>query len=75
MNNKKLQKTALTFSHSMTSYLRHAAKSDLKGLCVVRDLSEQKGILLVRLLKFAWPKGSTTANASHFAYLNVLYLH
>ena len=26
----------------MTSYLRHAAKSDLKALSVVRDLSEKK---------------------------------
>ena len=40
----------------MTSYLRHAAKSDLKALYVVRDLSEKKSILLLRLLKFAWPE-------------------
>ena len=37
--NERLRKTALTFSHSMTSYLWRAAKSDLKALCVVRDLS------------------------------------
>ena len=40
----------------MTSYLRRPAKSDLEALCVVRDLLEKKGILLVRLLKFAWLK-------------------
>ena len=40
--NQTLQKTALTFSHFMTSLLRQAAKSDLKALCVVRDLSEKK---------------------------------
>ena len=27
----------------MTSCLRHAAKSNLKALCVVRDMSEEKG--------------------------------
>ena len=31
----------------MMSQVRRAAKSDLKALCVVRDLSEKKGILLV----------------------------
>ena len=40
--NERLQKTALTFSHSITSYLRRAVNSDLKALCVVRDLSEEK---------------------------------
>ena len=40
--NKRLQKNCLTFSHFMTSYLRHAAILDLKGLCVVCDLSEKK---------------------------------
>ena len=33
----------------MTSYLKRAAKSDLKTLCVVRDLLRKKDILLVRL--------------------------
>ena len=54
--NETTKKPALTFSHSMMSYLRHATKSDLKALCVVRNLSKKKGILLVRLLKFAWLK-------------------
>ena len=40
--NEGLQKPALTFSYSMTSYLRRAAKSDLKAFRVVRDLSEKK---------------------------------
>ena len=56
--NERLQKTALTFSHSMTSYLRRASTSDFKALCVVRDLSEGKRhtFYLVRLSKFAWLK-------------------
>ena len=40
--NERIQKFSLTFSHFMTSYLRHAAKSDSKALCVVHDLSEKK---------------------------------
>ena len=35
---------------------RHTAKSDLKALCVVRDLFGKKGILFVRSLKFAYRK-------------------
>ena len=54
--NERLQKTALTFSLSMTSYLRHSDLKDLKALCVFHDLSEKKGILLIRLLKFVWLK-------------------
>ena len=42
MNERLQKKTALTSSHSMTSQVRRAAKSDLKALCVVRDLSEKK---------------------------------
>ena len=37
----------------MTSQVRRAAKLDLKALCVVRNLFEKKGIVLVCLLKFA----------------------
>ena len=40
----------------MTSYLRRAAKSDLKALSVVRDLSEQK-------------KSEAQSTMPHFAYL------
>ena len=54
--NERLQKTALTFSHSMTSQVRRAAKSDLKALCeyaLSAICLRKKGILLVCSLKFA----------------------
>ena len=56
--NESLQKTALTLSHSMTSYLRRTTKSDSKALCIVCDLSQKKRHtkLLARELKFAWLK-------------------
>ena len=50
--NEKLQKTALTFSHSITSYLRRASKPDFKALCVVHDLSERKRHTFSSLVDF-----------------------
>ena len=52
--NERLQETALTFSHSMTSYLRRAAKSDSKALYVVRDLSEKKRYTFSSVLFNLW---------------------
>ena len=42
MNEKDYKKLLKIFSHSMTSQVRRAAKSDCKALRVVRDLSEKK---------------------------------
>ena len=54
----------MTFSHSMTSYLRRAAKSGLKALCFARDLSEKKRHSFNSFIKIDLAEVSTVNNAS-----------